>query len=64
MPSGRCVHGGGEDEDGAVGNADGAQDVAVGNADGAHRTARSETRTARRTAPVEVADDARDGAGA
>jgi hypothetical protein len=33
-PSERCVHGGDEDDDGAVGNADGAKDGAVGNADG------------------------------
>jgi hypothetical protein len=62
-PSGRCVHGGDEDEDwaqdGAVGIADGTQDGAVKDADGAQdgavetrtarRTARSKTRTARGT---------------
>jgi hypothetical protein len=53
-PSGRCLHGGDEDEDGAqdgaVGNADGAQDGAVGNEDGVQDGA------------VEDADGARDGA--
>jgi hypothetical protein len=60
-PSGRCVHGGDEDDEGAVGNADGAKDLAVGNADGAQDGAVGNADGVQDGA-AEDADGARDGA--